>query len=266
MSYLVDCHSHINEFDNAEIPNILNRALQSEVSKIIIAGTTLETSKQCANMTKEFDQLFCGIGIHPMDIKFPLTEQTITELIKITDLTEKVTVVSEVGLDFLDGMPDREWQYNAFRLQIRMAKTLKLPIIFHSREADNETLRILKEEQAFEVGGAMHYFQGDEALAKKVIDMGFFISLARPLTRLEKLQKVVSTISLDHIVLESDSAPQPFKSKRENWTEPKHIKDIANTISNLHKVDYDEVKRTTCNNILELLPKLKNNYGRMTNA
>ena len=107
MSYLVDCHSHINEFDNVEIPNILNRALQSEVSKIIVAGTTLETSKQCANMAKEFDQLFCGIGIHPMDIKFPLTEQTITELIKITNLTEKVAVVSEVGLDFLDGMHDR---------------------------------------------------------------------------------------------------------------------------------------------------------------
>ena len=155
-------------------------------------------------------------------------------------------------------MPDREWQYNAFRLQIRMAKTLKLPIIFHSREADNETLRILKEEQAFEVGGAMHYFQGDEALAKKVIDMGFFISLARPLTRLEKLQKVVSNISLDHIVLESDSAPQPFKSKRENWTEPRHVKDIASKVSELHNVSFDEVKTTTYNNIVELVPKLEN--------
>ena len=257
MSHLIDCHSHINEFDITEIQNILNRSLQSEVSKIIIAGTTLEISKQCAYMTKTFDQLFCGIGIHPMDIESPVTEKTVSELAEITNSNKKVIVVSEIGLDFMDGMPDREWQYNAFRLQIRMAKTLKLPIIFHSREADNETLRILRDEQAFEVGGAMHYFQGDESLAKKVIDMGFFISLARPLTRLEKLQKVVSTISLDHLLLESDSAPQPFKSKRENWTEPRHVKDIAIKISELHNVDYDEVKATTYNNILELIPQLK---------
>ena len=153
-------------------------------------------------------------------------------------------------------MPDREWQYNAFRLQIRMAKTLKLPIIFHSREADNETLRILKEEQAFEVGGAMHYFQGDEVLAKKVIDMGFFISVARPLTRLEKLQKVVSTISLDHMVLESDSAPQPFKSKRENWTEPKHIKDIANKLITSLEIML-EIKKYLFKFILYHIPELK---------
>ena len=258
MSYLIDCHSHINEFTTEEIEDILNRALQSEVSKIIVAGTTLETSKQCSVIAQQFSQLYYGVGIHPMDIQLPVTEQTINELIQITQSSTKVAVVSEVGLDFMEGMPARELQYDAFRLQIRMAKILKLPIIFHSREADNETLRILKEEKAFEVGGAMHYFQGDETLAKKVIDMGFFISLARPLTRLEPLQKVVSTISLNHIVLESDSAPQPFKSKRENWTEPRHVKDIANKVSELHNVSFDEVKTTTYNNIVELLPKLEN--------
>ena len=258
MSYLIDCHSHINDFNIVEIQNILNRAQRSEVSKIIVAGTTLESSVQCTILANKFGGLFSGVGIHPMDINFPVTEKTIDELIHITESNDKVVVVSEVGLDFIEGMPDRELQYNAFRLQIRMARSLNLPVIFHSREADSETLRILKEEKAFEVGGAMHYFQGDEKLAKTVIDMGFFISIARPLTRLEKLQEVVSKISLNNIVVESDSAPQPFKSKRENWTEPRHIKDIANKISELHKISFDEVKMSTYNNIIGLIPKLQN--------
>lgn len=256
MSYLVDCHSHINEFDMIEIEDILRRAEKAQVSKIIVAGTTVGSSKQCVLLAAQFPELLSGIGIHPMDINLPVTEKTIDELIQMTDSKNKVVVISEIGLDFMEGMPDRELQYTAFRLQIRMARILNLPIIFHSREAENETLRILKEEKAFEVGGAMHYFQGDEKLAKTVIDMGFFISIAKPLLRLEKLQQVVSTISLNHIVIESDSAPQPFKAKRENWTEPRHVKDIVIKISELHKVSFEEVKEFTYNNMVELVPKI----------
>ena len=256
MSYLVDCHSHINEFDRVEIKDILKRAKKANVSKIIVAGTTVESSKQSALMATELPELLSGIGIHPMDIKLTVTENTINELIKISYSKDNVVVVSEIGLDFMEGMPDRELQYTAFRLQIRMARTLNLPVIFHSRDADKETLRILKEEKAFEVGGAMHYFHGDEKLAKTVIDMGFFISLAKPLLRLEKLQHVISTISLKHIILESDSAPQPFKAKRENWTEPRHVQNIANKVSELHKVSFDEVKQVTYDNIVQLVPKI----------
>ena len=106
-------------------------------------------------------------------------------------------MVSEIGLDFMEGMPDRADQYQAFRAQIGMARELRLPIVFHSREAHDATLRVLREERAYEVGGAMHYFQADRDTAQQALDLGFYISLARPLLRLPELQAVAASLPLE---------------------------------------------------------------------
>ncbi len=150
-------------------------------------------------------------------------------------------------------MPDRATQYQAFREQIRLARELRLPIVFHSREAHDEVLRVLREERAYEVGGAMHYFQGDMDTAQAAIDLGFYISLAKPLLRLPHLQAVAAELPLDRIVLETDSAPQPFKAKRENWTEPRHLNDIAQKLAQLRGIDAEEIRRITTDNFLKML-------------
>ena len=162
-------------------------------------------------------------------------------------------VISEIGLDFLDNMPDRAMQYQAFREQIRLARDLRLPIVFHSREAHVEVLRVLREERAYEVGGAMHYFQGDMDTARAAIDLGFHISLAKPLLRLPHLQAVAAELPLEHVVLETDSAPQPFKAKRENWTEPRHLQEIADKLAELRGIDADEVRQMTTGNFFNML-------------
>ena len=118
-----------------------------------------------------------------MDIREPFTDQTYETLRDLALSTEKVLVMSEVGLDFMEGAPDRAIQYPAFREQIRLARELDLPVVFHSRESHDEAFRLLREERAYDVGGIMHYFQGDFQTAKKVMDLGFYISLARPLLR-----------------------------------------------------------------------------------
>ena len=158
--------------------------------------------------------------------------------------------ISEIGLDFMPDSPDHQVQDQVFRAQIRLAKSLKLPIIFHSRESHPEVFRTLREEDAGAVGGVMHYFQGDEPTARAAIDGGFFISLARPLTRLPELQEVARNIPLANIVLETDAYPQPFKKYRHNWTEPRHVREVAQCLADLKGITLEEVAETTTRNWL----------------
>ena len=134
-----------------------------------------------------------------------------------------------------------------------MARDLGLPIVFHSRDSHDEIFRVLREERAYEVGGIMHYFQGDERTAKTAIDLGFYISLARPLLRLPHLQEVAASLSLDNIVLETDSAPQPFKARRESWTEPRHTRVVAEKLAELQARTLDEVQEITSRNMKDVL-------------
>ncbi len=249
----LDCHVHLDPFDDAEIGAILGRAANVGVHAVISAGTTLESSRRVVELSDRFPALFGGVGIHPMDIREPFSDDTYQTLRSMAQSSEKVLVVSEVGLDFMQGAPDRAIQYPAFREQIRLARELDLPIVFHSREAHDEVFRLLREERAYEVGGVMHYFQGDFATAQKVIDLGFYVSLARPLLRLPYLQQAAAKIPMENIVLETDAAPQPFKSKRENWTEPRHVAVVAQTLAEIKGIELEEVKQTATTNIRRVL-------------
>ena len=252
---LIDCHTHLDPFADDEVSQILDRARDVGVGVgcVICAGTTLESSRRSVRLSGLFPGVFSGVGIHPMDIREPVDEATHERLRQLAASSDKVVVISEIGLDFMEGTPDPAIQYQAFRQQIRLARDLKLAIVFHSREAHEEVLRVLREERAYEVGGAMHYFQGDERTARAAIDLGFYISLARPLLRLPYLQRVAAGLPLESIVLETDSAPQPFKAKRENWTEPRHLRPIAEKLAQLQGRDVEEVEAITTGNAQRML-------------
>ena len=251
--FLVDTHTHLESFPDLEIPSILDRSGESGVCALISAGTTEESSSRSIDLTSKYPDIFAGVGIHPMDLIKPVDDKTYLSLRNLATSTNKVSVISEVGLDFMEGMPDRALQYQAFREQIRLARELNLPIIFHAREASIETLRVLREEKAYEVGGTMHYFQDDLHTARAAIDLGFLISFGKPLLRSQSLKKVASCIPLEHIALETDSAPQPFKAKRENWTEPRHLCDIATVLAELKNLEIEEIAETTTRNFLRIL-------------
>ena len=249
----IDCHVHLDPFTDSEVGEILSRARRVGVRVVISAGTTIESSRRSLELSARFPGLFSGVGIHPMDIREAFSEATYSTLRDLALSTEKVVVMSEVGLDFMEGAPDRAIQYPAFREQIRLARELALPVVFHSRESHDEVFRVLREERAFDVGGVMHYFQGDFRTAQKVMDLGFYISLARPLLRLPYLQETAVKVPLESIVLETDAAPQPFKSKRENWTEPRHVASVAQTLAELKGLDVEEVERVTTSNMRKVL-------------
>ena len=117
----------------------------------------------------------------------------------------------------------------------------------------DDIFQTLREEQAGDVGGAMHYFQAGEATAKEAIDCGFFISLARPLLRLPELEEAAKAIPLENIVLETDAAPQPFKKHRYNWTEPRHVQAVAQHLAELKGISLEEVTQVTSRNLTKLL-------------
>ena len=250
---LGDCHTHLDQYPNIEIPEILDRARKSGVLFAVCAGTTLRSTQNCIKLAEAHGPLYAGVGIHPMEAHEPISDDVYSELEQMAKSSPKVVCISEVGLDFLPESPAHKIQYQVFREHIRLAKNLKLPIIFHSRESHTEVFRTLREENADAVGGAMHYFQGDEATAKEAIDCGFYISLARPLTRLPELQEVARVIPLENIVLETDAAPQPFKKYRTNWTEPRHVHSVAETLAEIKGITVTEVAEVTTRNLAQLL-------------
>ena len=251
-----DAHTHLDQYEQFapdEIPAILERAQDAGVGRILLAGTTIESTARCIALADAHPMFYAGVGIHPMHARDPVDDAMYARLEALARDNPRVVCVSEVGLDYLPESPDHGTQEQVFRAHIHLAKSLGLPIIFHSRESHPAVFRVLREENAGQVGGAMHYFQGDLATARAAIDGGFFISLARPLTRLPELREVARQIPLEHIVLETDAYPQPFKKYRHNWTEPRHLAEVAQCLATVKGVSVEEVAETTTANLSRLL-------------
>jgi len=255
---LIDCHTHLDQYDPQELPDVLRRAQEAGVQLIIAAGTTLASCQRILELCVSNPMLYAGTGLHPMDLAGPVDDATFASLRALAQ-HPSVVVWSETGLDYLPTSPERGMQHDAFRGQIRLAKELDLPLVVHSREANDDMLRLLREEDAGQAGGAWHYFQGDLATARAAIDLGFYVSLAKPLLRLPELQEVATQIPLEHLVLETDSYPQPFKKYRERWTEPWHLPQVAAKLAELHATTVAHVAQVTTDNALRML---KGRVGR----
>ena len=249
---LVDIHTHIDQHAPAEVPEIVARAQAAGVGAIVVAGTTVSSSRRCVEMAAGDPALFAGVGVHPQDLGGELSGAELEELEQLA-AGERVVVMSEVGLDFEKGSPDRAMQERAFRAQIDIARQQRLAVVWHMRESTAETLRVLREERVWELGGAAHYFQGSESEAREVIDLGCRVSLAKPLLRIPELQEVAKRIPLSSIVLETDSYPQPFKKHRHRWTEPRDVAVVAAKLAELRGIDLAEVREATTANALEMM-------------
>jgi TatD DNase family protein len=251
-SFFVDSHTHIDQFDTNEIPSIVDRAKRYGVGLILAAGTTVESSKRCVSLADEYPIVEACVGVHPMDLREPLNAEMYGELRELA-LHSGVVAISEIGLDYMDGRPDKVWQEEAFRLQIRIALEVEKPIIFHNRDAALEPLRILQEEGAENVGVIAHYFQGSTSYAEACLDQGIVLSFAKPILRDQGLQEIARQCPLDQFVLETDSFPQPYKKNREAWTEPHHIIQVAECLAQVKEVSMDEIKKATFKNIQRVL-------------
>lgn len=248
-----DSHCHLDQFPDADLEGIVQRASASGVGLIVTVGTTLASSRRALQLADRFDVIYAGVGLHPQDLVAPMNEWDTQTLKELALSTARVVCISETGLDFQAASPNREWQIEAFRRHIRLARELKMPIDFHARDAYEEILPIMKEEKAEEAGAIWHYFQGDSMKAMEALDMGFYLSLAKPLLRMPELEEVTKGIPIDRIVLETDSYPQPFKKNPIRRTEPSHVVQVAEKVAQIKGLTLAAVAEVTTANLRRAL-------------
>lgn len=245
---IIDTHTHIQLSRYGKDRDIvLSRAKNAGVERIIAVGFDLETSRAAIDLAMEKEAVFATVGLHPHDSK-NLTEKLLSVFKRLAQ-KPKVVALGEMGLDFYRNLSPRKEQQKAFEKQIELAKELKLPIIVHNRDADEDILEILRK-YAGQVDCVMHCFSGDWQMAKECLDMGFQISIAGPVTypNNKKLQEVVRKVPLERLLVETDCpwlAPQFRRGKR---NEPAYVRAVVEKVADLKNTSFEAVAENTTDN------------------
>ena len=248
ISMFIDSHAHLEmrEFES-DRHDVISRAVDGGLDYIVTVGTTLADCRKALRLAHQYDKVYAAIGIHPHEVK-EIDARTYGQL-KIMAEDEKVVAWGEIGLDFFRNHSPRDVQKQCFREQLRLAAEMELPVIIHDRDAHAEMLAILQDCQGTQ-GGVIHCFSGDVAMAQTCLEMGFYISIAGPVTyaKSDKLQTVVRQIPLERLLIETDApylAPVPNRGKR---NEPFYVIQTARQIAALKNLSLEEVGRVTSEN------------------
>ncbi|APG26794.1 radical SAM protein [Syntrophotalea acetylenivorans] len=250
---LIDTHAHLDSKRFADdLPQVIEAAKEAGVNHILTIGCDLASSRASVELAKTYSEVYAAVGIHPHDAR----EATIEAMDQLKTLAQqdKVVAIGEMGLDYYRDHCPHDIQQMAFRRQIALAREVGLPIIVHDREAHQDVLQILREEQAKQVGGVLHCFSGDLAMAQACIDMGFYISFPGTLTypANQALRDVAEAISTDHVLLETDCpylAPQPCRGKR---NEPAFVRYTAEELARIKGLSLADIARITRLNTFRL--------------
>jgi TatD DNase family protein len=241
---VIDSHCHIAgpEFV-ADLADVINRAKSAGVARalVILAADDEPEIAQAGNLATQWPAVRFSIGIHPHAAgKFAANPADAAQATDAVIAAQPLTRgLGEIGLDYHYDFAPRAVQRDVFREQIRLAKRRRLPIVIHTREAEEDTFRILNEEHAHEIGGVFHCFTGDRAMARRVLDLGFHLSLAGIVTfpRALEVKEVATMVPLERLLIETDSpflAPVPHRGER---NEPANVVHVAETIAALRGVD-----------------------------
>ncbi len=231
-----------------EIEEILEKAALAGIDKVLNPGVAWEDMENLLDLGKSFPRVFLAVGIHPHEAK--TWEEGSIEKLKEFAKDPKVRAIGEIGLDYHYDLSPREAMQRAFSEQIELAIFLKLPLIVHSREAHEDTLRILQSSHAEEIGGIMHCFSGSLDLARAAMKLNFDISFSGSLTfaNATRLREIAKNIPLEKTLIETDApymAPVPFRGKR---CEPAYVVKVAEKLAEIHSVPLEEVIEKTTRN------------------
>lgn len=235
---LFDTHAHLHFPDYADdLDDVLERAQGAGVRGMVTIGTDRETNQAVVELARRRPDVWATVGIHPHDAG-EAVEADFAEMEKLARSEAKVVGFGEMGLDFFRNLSSPEAQREVFRRQISMARELGKPVVIHCRDAHDETLAILTEERAREIGGVMHCFSGDVEIARRCLDLGLFISLAGPVTykNARALPEVARFVPEDRLVVETDCPylpPTPHRGKR---NEPAYVAITAAFVAELRGV------------------------------
>ena len=250
---LVDSHCHL-DFPQlqADLDGVLARMSDNGVHHALTISTTLATFPAVLSVAKSHRNVWCSAGVHP-DEQADGREVGFDELVRMAQ-DERVVAIGETGLDYFRVEGDTEWQRERFRVHIRAARALAKPLVIHTREAAADTLRILDEEGAREVGGVMHCFTETWDVAQAAMDLGFHISFSGIVTfkNAKDLKEVAKRVPLERMLVETDSpylAPVPHRGES---NQPAYVRHVAEEIARLRGIAFDDVARATTANFFRL--------------
>jgi TatD DNase family protein len=250
---IIDTHAHLQDKKlRGNLDNVLSRAQQSGVEKIICVGYDLPSSQEAVLLARKYKQIYAAVGIHPHDAK----TLTLEVLGKLRDLAKdpRVVAIGEIGLDYFRDLSPRDKQKEAFIEQIKLAQEIRKPIIIHDRDANQDVIDIVKKQRAGINGGIMHCFSGNLPLAMESIKEGFYISFAGPLTykNAKKAQEVVAKIPQNRLLVETDCpylTPEPLRGK---MNEPAHVCYVVQKMAEIRQQHPDEIAYLTSRNAREV--------------
>ncbi len=245
---LVDSHCHIPLLsDSISVDTILNDAKDNGIEHMLCVAIDIEGSPEIIQLASEHSEVSASVGIHPnTELIQDFDDNELEELAN----HEQVVAIGETGLDYFRSEGDLEWQRERFRRHIAIAKNLNKPLIIHTRDAKQDTIKVLQEERAEKVGGVMHCFVEDWETAQAAMDLNFYISFSGIVTfkNAKDLQAVAKQVPLDAMLVETDSpylAPVPFRGKT---NQPAYVRHVAEFIAELKQVEFTEVAQKTTSN------------------
>jgi TatD DNase family protein len=254
---LVDSHCHLNfEPLNAGLEDVLQRARDNGVGHMLCVSVTLETFPEVRALAHGNSNLFASVGVHPNEREG--REPSVEDLTGLAD-DARVVAIGETGLDYYRSQGDMAWQQERFRRHIRAAKISGKPLIIHTREAAADTLRIMREEQAQDIGGVMHCFTESWEVARAALDLNFHISFSGIVTfrNAEALREVAKQVPQDRLLIETDApylAPVPFRGKT---NEPAYVKHVAECLAMLRATSFEDIAAHTTRNFFGLFRQAK---------
>jgi TatD DNase family protein len=254
----IDSHCHIDgEAFDGDRDEVVENAKRAGVKAMLVVGTGNPHDGEVAKAVEtaeRYENVFASVGVHPHDAKLydDKAEATLVSLVKSS---KKIIAWGEIGLDFYYDHSPRDIQREVFKRQIRTAKSLNLPIIIHSRDADDETVEILRAECDYpDFKGIMHCFGGTAEMAQALMDIGFLISFAGNVTfkKAENLRDAARVVPLEKLLIETDCpflTPIPFRGKR---NEPAYVVETAKFLADFYGVDVATLANQTTRNFLDL--------------
>lgn len=252
---LIDSHCHLDRLEltpyGGELDGAIQHAHQRGVDMMLCVSINMENFPAVRAIAERYDEVYASVGVHPNDNEGH--DPSLDELIELAD-HPKVIAIGETGLDYFRSEGDLEWQRERFRRHIAAAKQTGKPLIVHSREAREDTLRVLEEERADEVGGIMHCFVEDMTTAERAMALGFLISFSGIVTfrNATALQEVARQVPAEMLLVETDApylAPIPYRGKP---NEPAYVRDVAEFVAKLRGVSVELLAEQTTANFKRL--------------
>ncbi|MCR4989625.1 MAG: TatD family hydrolase [Lachnospiraceae bacterium] len=259
---IFDTHAHYDdEAYNEDRDELIKSLPENGVSNVVNISATLGGIKESLKLSEKYDMIYAALGVHPEGI----SELSDDEIKNITKLCidnavysgGKVAAVGEIGLDHSYEDLDRALQVKWFEAQLDMAKKVNLPVVIHSRDAAEETYEVMKSNKCEDIGGIVHCFSYSKEMAKKFLDMGFYIGVGGVLTfkNARKLVEACEYIPLENIVLETDCpylCPSPFRGQRNDSTMIKYVSEKLGEIKNLSPGEVEDITELNARRVYRL--------------